>query len=185
MELSKTSYYSDYFAYPIIVAGLAVAGMHQARWQDTAVWLAAAFAGFLLWTLMEYLLHRVALHRVPYFVPMHGLHHTAPLAYIGTPTWLSVSILGAAIFAPVWWLAGLRVASGLTSGVMIGYVIYGLVHHVIHHRRNSPAGRYFNELRAHHMRHHYSPRSGNFGVTTPLWDHVFGTAIAPKSAKTG
>jgi sterol desaturase/sphingolipid hydroxylase (fatty acid hydroxylase superfamily) len=27
------------------------------------------------------------------------------------------------------------------------------------------------------MRHHYSPRSGNFGVTTSLWDHVFGTAI--------
>jgi sterol desaturase/sphingolipid hydroxylase (fatty acid hydroxylase superfamily) len=28
------------------------------------------------------------------------------------------------------------------------------------------------------MRHHYSPKSGNFGVTTRLWDRVFGTAIS-------
>jgi sterol desaturase/sphingolipid hydroxylase (fatty acid hydroxylase superfamily) len=27
------------------------------------------------------------------------------------------------------------------------------------------------------MRHHYSPKSGNFGVTTSVWDHIFGTAI--------
>jgi sterol desaturase/sphingolipid hydroxylase (fatty acid hydroxylase superfamily) len=27
------------------------------------------------------------------------------------------------------------------------------------------------------MRHHFSPKGGNFGVTTHLWDHVFGTAI--------
>jgi sterol desaturase/sphingolipid hydroxylase (fatty acid hydroxylase superfamily) len=31
-----------------------------------------------------------------------------------------------------------------------------------------------------HLRHHYSPRPGNFGVTTPLWDHVFGTYIAAR-----
>jgi sterol desaturase/sphingolipid hydroxylase (fatty acid hydroxylase superfamily) len=183
MELSKTSYYSDYFAYPVIVAALAVAGMHRERLLDTVAWCAAAAAGVLLWTFMEYVLHRIALHRIAYFVPMHGLHHAAPLAYVGTPTWLSVSILGAGIFAPVWWFAGLRVASGLTSGVMVGYMIYGLVHHVIHHRRNSPTSRYLNELRAWHMRHHYSPRSGNFGVTTPLWDYVFGTAIAAKASK--
>jgi sterol desaturase/sphingolipid hydroxylase (fatty acid hydroxylase superfamily) len=27
------------------------------------------------------------------------------------------------------------------------------------------------------MRHHFSPQRGNFGVTTPLWDYVFGTTI--------
>jgi sterol desaturase/sphingolipid hydroxylase (fatty acid hydroxylase superfamily) len=68
---------------------------------------------------------------------------------------------------------------------MVGYTIYGLVHHVIHHRRNSPTNKYLNDLRAWHMRHHYSPRSGNFGVTTPLWDHVFGTAIVTNPAKPG
>jgi sterol desaturase/sphingolipid hydroxylase (fatty acid hydroxylase superfamily) len=28
------------------------------------------------------------------------------------------------------------------------------------------------------MRHHYSPRSGNFGVTTSVWDRIFRTAIS-------
>jgi sterol desaturase/sphingolipid hydroxylase (fatty acid hydroxylase superfamily) len=60
---------------------------------------------------------------------------------------------------------------------MIGYWWYGIVHHVIHHRANKSAPGYFNDLRTWHMRHHYSPKEGNFGVTTPVWDHVFGTAI--------
>jgi len=30
------------------------------------------------------------------------------------------------------------------------------------------------------MRHHHSPKRGNFGVTTPLWDYVFGTAISAR-----
>jgi sterol desaturase/sphingolipid hydroxylase (fatty acid hydroxylase superfamily) len=51
------------------------------------------------------------------------------------------------------------------------------VHHVIHHRANKSSPSYFNDLRAWHMCHHYSPKSGNFGVTTSVWDHVFGTAI--------
>jgi sterol desaturase/sphingolipid hydroxylase (fatty acid hydroxylase superfamily) len=32
------------------------------------------------------------------------------------------------------------------------------------------------------MRHHYSPKSGNFGVTTSVWDRVFGTAIKRDNA---
>jgi sterol desaturase/sphingolipid hydroxylase (fatty acid hydroxylase superfamily) len=61
---------------------------------------------------------------------------------------------------------------------MLGYWWYGVVHHVIHHHSNTSSPSYFNALRAWHMRHHYSPKSGNFGVTTSLWDHVFGTAIS-------
>jgi 4-hydroxysphinganine ceramide fatty acyl 2-hydroxylase len=49
---------------------------------------------------------------------------------------------------------------------------------VIHHRAAKSSSAYFTELRAWHMRHHYSPKSGNFGVTTRIWDHVFGTAIS-------
>jgi sterol desaturase/sphingolipid hydroxylase (fatty acid hydroxylase superfamily) len=74
------------------------------------------------------------------------------------------------------WL-GFNVADGLTVGVMFGYWWYGVVHHIIHHHANSPSPSYFNDLRAWHMRHHFSPKGGNFGVTTHLWDHVFGTAI--------
>ena len=78
---------------------------------------------------------------------------------------------------PFWWWLGFNVADGLTVGVMLGYWWYGVVHHVIHHWANGSSPSYFNDLRAWHMRHHYSPKSGNFGVTTSVWDRVFGTAI--------
>jgi sterol desaturase/sphingolipid hydroxylase (fatty acid hydroxylase superfamily) len=34
------------------------------------------------------------------------------------------------------------------------------------------------------MRHHYSPKRGNFGVTTPIWDYVFGTTIRSQNKAT-
>jgi sterol desaturase/sphingolipid hydroxylase (fatty acid hydroxylase superfamily) len=80
-------------------------------------------------------------------------------------------------------LFGLSIATGVTVGVMAGYVYYGLVHHLIHHRRGGASAGYLQGLRASHLRHHYSPQEGNFGVTTGIWDRVFGTVIRPKGAK--
>jgi sterol desaturase/sphingolipid hydroxylase (fatty acid hydroxylase superfamily) len=177
MQLSKLAYYSDFVAYPLIFVALAAIDMSHLSWTSGAEWLGAAMAGLILWTLMEYALHRIALHRMPYFSPMHGLHHAAPLAFIGTPTWMSASILSLAILCPAWLCFGFDVADGLTVGVMFGYWWYGVVHHVIHHHAAKSSPSHFDDLRAWHMRHHYSPKSGNFGVTTPIWDHVFGTAI--------
>jgi sterol desaturase/sphingolipid hydroxylase (fatty acid hydroxylase superfamily) len=177
MQLSKISYYSDFIVYPVVLVALTAVNFDRAARPSGAEWVFAALAGLVLWTLMEYALHRIALHRMPYFSPMHGEHHAAPLALIGTPSWVSVSVLSAAFLLPAWYWLGFNVADGLTVGVMMGYWWYGIVHHVIHHRANSAEPSYFNELRAWHMRHHYSPKRGNFGVTTPLWDYAFGTAI--------
>lgn len=184
MQLSKLSYYSDFVVYPLVLIALSASNINyvtrasgHVTWASAAEWLGAAMAGLVLWTLAEYALHRIALHRMPYFSPMHGLHHASPLAFIGTPSWISVAVLSLVILVPAWACLGFNVANGLTVGVMLGYWWYGVVHHVIHHHTNTSSPSYFNELRAWHMRHHYSPKNGNFGVTTPLWDHVFGTAI--------
>jgi sterol desaturase/sphingolipid hydroxylase (fatty acid hydroxylase superfamily) len=180
MQLSKLSYYSDFVVYPLVVISLTAIGVNHISWAGVREWLCAGTAGMVLWTLMEYALHRIALHRMPYFSPLHGLHHAAPLSFIGTPTWMSVSILVMGILSPAWFCFGFNTADGLTVGVMVGYWWYGIVHHVIHHRANKSAPAYFNDLRAWHLRHHYSPKSGNFGVTTAIWDHVFGTAISAR-----
>jgi sterol desaturase/sphingolipid hydroxylase (fatty acid hydroxylase superfamily) len=82
---------------------------------------------------------------------------------------------------PTWYLAGFNLADGLTVGVMLGYWWYGTVHHVIHHHADKPTSPYFKDLRAWHMRHHHSPKHGNFGVTLRLWDYVFGTAIRSRA----
>jgi sterol desaturase/sphingolipid hydroxylase (fatty acid hydroxylase superfamily) len=177
MRPSKLTYYADFVVYPVVIVGLAAAGLPRATWAYRAEWLCAAVAGFVIWTLLEYVLHRSVLHNKTYFAPMHGEHHAAPLAFIGTPAWVSVSVLCLAFLGPAWACFGFDVADGLTVGVMLGYWWYGVVHHAIHHWAHKSSSTYINELRAWHMRHHYSPKHGNFGVTTSVWDHLFGTAI--------
>ena len=141
MQLSKLAYYSDFVAYPVIFVALAAADISRLSWTSGAEWLAAAMAGLVLWTLMEYALHRIALHRMPYFSPMHGLHHAAPLAFIGTPDLDERIHTRPHHLCPAWLCFGFNVADGLTVGVMFGYWWYGVVHHVIHHRtaKSSPS----------------------------------------------
>jgi sterol desaturase/sphingolipid hydroxylase (fatty acid hydroxylase superfamily) len=181
MALSKFTYYSDFVVYPIAVTALVAGNARQLFRHGGEEWLCACVAGLLLWTLLEYVIHRVALHRMPIFSPMHSLHHGAPLAYIATPSWVSVSVWLAVVMLPLWWYAGFNVADGVTVGLMVGYLWYGYVHHVIHHHAHRRSSAYFNTLRAWHMRHHHSPKRGNFGVTTHVWDRVFGTAISAQS----
>jgi sterol desaturase/sphingolipid hydroxylase (fatty acid hydroxylase superfamily) len=178
MQLNKFSYYSDFVVYPTVVTGLTAVNFSYFNGHNSRDWIVTCVAGLILWTLLEYALHRIALHRMPVFSPMHSLHHGAPLDLIGTPSWISVTVWVSVILLPLWWLTSFNVANGLTVGVMIGYWWYGYVHHVIHHHTRKRTSAYFSELRAWHMRHHHSPKRGNFGVTTSLWDHVFGTAIA-------
>ena len=92
MQLSKFSYYSDFFIYPIVCVGWSAASLRGVGWAGAAEWFCALVTGVVLWTLLEYVLHRIALHRMAYFSPMHGAHHSSPLALIGTPTWLSVLV---------------------------------------------------------------------------------------------
>ncbi|HWW31330.1 MAG TPA: sterol desaturase family protein [Steroidobacteraceae bacterium] len=178
---TKFTYYSDFVVYPIAIVALVGANSRHVTLQGGETWLGACLAGLVLWTLLEYLIHRFALHRMPIFTPMHTLHHSAPLAYIATPSWISVSVWLGVVMLPVWWYAGFNVADGITVGLMIGYWWYGWVHHVIHHHTRKPTSAYFGELRAWHMRHHHSPKRGNFGVTTHVWDHVFATVISAKT----
>jgi sterol desaturase/sphingolipid hydroxylase (fatty acid hydroxylase superfamily) len=182
MQLSKASYYSDFVIYPVVVIALVgIVGIHP-TWSIAREWLTACIAGYMLWTLLEYGLHRIALHRMRLFSPLHAMHHGAPLDYIGTPTWVSISVWFGVVLVPVWVCVGFAIASGLTAGIMLGYWWYGIVHHVIHHRADTNSMSYFVVRRAWHMRHHYSPRQGNYGVTTTMWDHVFGTVIGARPA---
>ena len=112
-------------------------------WAGAAEWFCALVTGVVLWTLLEYVLHRIALHRMAtIFSPMHGEHHSSPLALIGTPTWLSVLVLHRRRFpsrAAV--LSGSASRAPSTIGVMLGYWWYGIVHHVIHHHAHGASMR--------------------------------------------
>ena len=80
-----------------------------------------------------------------------------------------------ALYLP--WEAAVVIAFG--GG--LGYCSYELVHFATHKCRME------NRLAAfwmrHHLFHHYRNETVNFGVTTPIWDLVFGTYFRPGQAK--
>jgi sterol desaturase/sphingolipid hydroxylase (fatty acid hydroxylase superfamily) len=178
MRLSKTAYHADFAIYAIVLGVLIAATALTTNWVQRLHWFAAFTVAAASWTLLEYLLHRFLLHRVAPFTAMHGVHHDSPRAYVGTPTWATLGIIWLVVFVPAWRGVSFNVASGLTAGVMLGFLWYGIVHHVIHYRRPRLLAAWMPATTHRHLRHHYADRPGNFGVTLPLWDYVFGTFIA-------
>jgi sterol desaturase/sphingolipid hydroxylase (fatty acid hydroxylase superfamily) len=190
MRLTKTAYHADFAIYAIILGVLFASAAVSTNWVQRIHWFAAFTAATAGWTLLEYLLHRFLLHRVSIFSAMHAVHHDSPRAYVGTPTWATLGIIGLVVFLPAWRGVSFNVANGLTAGVMLGFFWYGVVHHVIHYRRPRLLAAWMLAATHRHLRHHYSTRPGNFGVTIPLWDYVFGTAIGedrvrPRAASLG
>ena len=176
MRLSKAGYYADFVIYPVIILALAAAELWPAQSAARLQWLLACLAGLAGWTLAEYLIHRFAFHRIPLLMRMHDMHHANPSALIGAPLWSSLAAFGLGVFIPLWWQAGFDLASGLTTGLMLGYLWYGVVHAAVH-RYRLDRGSFLYRTKLRHARHHYGNQEGNFGVTTGLWDRVFGTAI--------
>lgn len=177
MRLSKTGYYADFYIYATVLVTVTVVMAWRNTAYETSIWLLTAAAGALSWTFFEYLLHRFVLHQMPPFAAMHDAHHQAPLAFVGTPTWLSMGVILGVVFLPTWALGSFNAGSALAIGVMAGFFWYGVVHHAIHYRRPRPIATRLLLASRRHAQHHYSSQSGNFGVTTSFWDHVFGTTL--------
>ena len=175
MPLSRFYYYADFIISPALILLLAVLGLRGGSSSDFAGWAVAFACGVVFWTFAEYLVHRYIYHHVPYFKKYHDAHHDEPEALIGAPSVVSPALIFAFIFAPVWPL-GLTIATGFTAGAFLGYCGYMLAHHASHQWTTKP-GSYLFHLRQHHARHHYAHDLCNFGVSTAIWDHVFGTAL--------
>lgn len=181
MQLSKPSYYADFVIYPALIAALPAAVLIKTKGVGAFSFLGLCLVGGFAWTFFEYLLHRYVLHEVPVLQEMHEAHHADPTALAGTPSWASLAFVALGIFLPLCWAFGLEHGSALTTGIMIGYLIYVSVHHVTHHWRLLP-GSWLYGLKHRHARHHFSKVPGNFGVTTQLWDWVFGTRLEGQRA---
>jgi cyclopropane-fatty-acyl-phospholipid synthase len=176
-EHSPRGHRADIALYAVAV-GLLAGGVclwvPAGRSGAAGAWVAA---GLAMWTLVEYLLHRFLLHRVAPFRGWHARHHRRPAALIATPTLWTATLFVLLVFAPALAALGLWRALALTLGMVGGYLAYTLVHHGVHH-----AGGRLPLLRPRtrwHARHHCAAAPpACFGVTSGLWDHVFGTADA-------
>ncbi len=143
-------------------------------------------AGLILWTVAEYLLHRFLFHYHPrtprqerIFYLFHGVHHAYPQDKTRLVMPLPVSIPLALIFYGLFYLVvGVLVGAPLwvnplMAGFLIGYLIYDLTHYATHHFPMRSG--YAKFLKRHHMMHHYKDPDMRFGVSSPVWDWVFGT----------
>src|SRR3984957_11149471 len=153
--------------------------------------LGLMFAGYALWTLFEYWLHRIVFHFEPeegfgarlHWI-IHGVHHdhpNDPMRLVMPP---SVSIpLGAAVFGLLYLIFGQRYAPGIGAGFFLGYLVYDMMHYYLHHFR--PHGRLGRMLRERHMRHHFQDDTRGFGISAPYWHEIFGTSTRtrPRAAR--
>jgi sterol desaturase/sphingolipid hydroxylase (fatty acid hydroxylase superfamily) len=129
-------------------------------------------SGLLSWSLLEYTFHRWVYHkgRSPAHTG-HKIHHESPEMLIAMP-WFIVTAFLAGVWYIFAYLLQFHFILSFMAGLTSGFVFYGVFHH-IHHHFNFKNRRY-RKLRAHHFIHHQFP-DVNFGVTSRLWDQVFGT----------
>lgn len=143
--------------------------------------LGLAAAGYAIWTLMEYWIHRAIFHFEPeqgigarFHWIVHGVHHdhpNDPLRLVMPP---SVSVpLGATVYGIFVLIFGGSNALALGVGFFAGYLIYDMTHYHLHH--HTPRTHLEKALRELHMRHHFQDDTHGFGISAPYWDRVFGT----------
>jgi len=155
----------------LVFGGLVAAAAGAGLLAGPARFAALFVVGLLAWTILEYLMHRLVFHG---FAP-HSLHHADPTnpAYILAPLWLSTSA-ASALFGAIWlltrsWTGG----ASVISGVIAGYLAYEAIHLRIHSAKRG--GAVLRALRKRHFHHHFTSELVCFGVTSPLWDVVFGS----------
>ncbi|KAH7069205.1 hypothetical protein BKA63DRAFT_421808 [Paraphoma chrysanthemicola] len=149
--------------------------------------------GLSFWTVIEYVLHRCLFHLDNYLPNnrvaltlhflLHGIHHYLPMdkqRLVMPPT------LFAMLAAPFWKFAHVVLfhnwyaATAAYCGGVFGYTLYDLTHYSVHHKRLPP---WYQELKKHHLKHHFADYQNGFGVTSRFWDWVFGTELDVSSPK--
>jgi sterol desaturase/sphingolipid hydroxylase (fatty acid hydroxylase superfamily) len=105
---------------------------------------------------------------------IHGLHHDDP----GDPSRLVLPPVATGIGAVVFYTAFRLVvgpvwAEPLFAFFAVGYLLYDYIHWASHRLALGTAvGR---ALKRNHMLHHYATPDARWGVSSPVWDYVFGT----------
>jgi sterol desaturase/sphingolipid hydroxylase (fatty acid hydroxylase superfamily) len=137
--------------------------------------------GYAVWSFTEYWLHRTFFHWTPggkwgermHFL-VHGVHHTWPRDKYRLVMPPAVSLTLFCLFLGIFYvLIGSRWVWPFHAGFVSGYMAYDLTHYYVHH--TNPKTRYGLALKKHHMLHHFKNSESRFGVSSMVWDYVFGT----------
>ncbi|EPR68891.1 sterol desaturase family protein [Cyclobacterium qasimii] len=138
------------------------------------------FGGYIVFTLVEYLLHRYLYHMIPdtkfkdkLQYNVHGVHHDYPRDKdrLAMPPFIS-GLYAVILYFLFNFLLG-DLSWYFLPGFLVGYSSYLGVHYIVH--AFQPPKNFFKVLWVNHAIHHYKDPDVAFGVSTTLWDHVFGT----------
>ena len=149
-------------------------------------------AGLLTWGLYEYATHRWVLHREPksegFNLPgnlTHLRHHADPNSLQRLNVQLSESIPVCVVYVlAAWALTGSwQAATHLFTGLISGYFFYEYLDFQAHH--GTSRGRLTRYFRKYHLQHHHYDATVRFGVTSPLFDYLFGTFHIEKRTDAG
>lgn len=147
--------------------------------------------GVFIWTVLEYTMHRFLFHiddmlpDRPVFLTLHfllhGVHHYLPMDRLRL---VMPPVLFAALSYPFTRLAHAILphffANATIAGAFLSYVGYDTMHYALHHTK---LPQYIKSMKSHHMAHHYANANVGFGVTSKVWDWVFGTDFPDASKR--
>ena len=142
-------------------------------------------AGIFTWSLFEYVIHRFVFHffaeskqakKIVYII--HGNHHEYPrdrerLFMPPVPSLIISSFMFTLFFLTAGIFGAGNYIFAFFPGFVFGYLIYGSMHYAIH--AWNPPFKWMKALWRNHHLHHYKDSEQGFGVSSTLWDHVFGT----------
>jgi len=149
--------------------------------------------GLLSFSIVEYILHRFVFHLSSkttfwnYFhFFAHGIHHLTPndsTRLTFPPTFSAVIAFG--IFQLPGNVFPVEIGPhAFLAGLATGFVMYDTAHYYFHHGDATWLPTFLQRMKTTHLNHHYKDDTANFGVTSPLFDWVFGTLSksAPQAA---
>ena len=155
---------------------------------STGTILLVFFGGMFFWTLFEYIAHRFIFHWVPktpgsikFVYTLHGNHHHYPRdrQRLFMPPLPSI-IISSTLFGLTYLLIG-SYTFMFFPGFLLGYLMYGTMHYAIH--AWNPPFKWMKPLWRNHHLHHYKNKHNGYGVSSTLWDHIFGTMFDLKREK--
>lgn len=142
--------------------------------------------GVFVWTLVEYTMHRFLFHiktssywgNTLHYL-LHGCHHKHPMDGYR----LVFPPAAATLFAvPLWHLtcmiAPYKAVPAVFGGGLLGYVMYDVTHYYLHH--GNGIDEVTRKLKKYHLNHHFRAQTNSYGITSALWDWVFGTLPTTK-----
>ncbi|XP_059054592.1 fatty acid 2-hydroxylase [Achroia grisella] len=141
------------------------------------------FLGLVIWSALEYSLHRWVFHLNPgssvtmikiHFL-IHGMHHKVPFdglrqVFPPVPAFLLAYV--------IYMILQLFLAYPLIklTGGLIGYLTYDMIHYYVHH--GSPEdGTYLYAMKRYHSNHHFVNHDKAFGISSKMWDYIFKTFV--------